>query len=62
MFEYEALQERSHEHREQLRREARAEQLYREARSGRHRRRQRFALGAAFGFFRGARRRLQADG
>jgi hypothetical protein len=61
MFEYEALQERSHEHREQLRREACAERLYREARGRRHRRRQR-ALGGAFGFFRGARGRLQADG
>ena len=61
MFDYEALQERNREHLEQLRREARAERLYREARGRRHRRRQRFALGAAFGFFRGARGRLQAD-
>ena len=61
MFDYEALQERNREHLERLRREARAEQLYREARGRRHRRRQRFALGAAFGFFRGARGRLQAD-
>jgi hypothetical protein len=62
MFEYEALQERSHEHREHLRREAYAGQLAREARGRRQRRRQRFALEAAFGFFRGARGRLQADG
>lgn len=61
MFEFEALQERNHEHREQLRREACAARLAREARGRRHRRRQRFALDAAFGFFRGARGRLQAD-
>jgi hypothetical protein len=61
MFEFEALRERSHEHREHLRREAGASRLAREARGRRHRRRQRFALGAGFGFFRGARGRLQAD-
>ena len=61
MFDYEALQEQSREHREQLMRAARAERLYREARGRRHRRKQRFALGAAFGFFRGARGRMQAD-
>ncbi len=61
MYDYEALQERNHEHREQLTREAQAQRLYREARGRRHRRRQRFALGATFGFFRGARGRLQAD-
>ena len=61
MFDFEALQERNREHREQLRREAGAARLAREARGRRHRRRQHFALDAAFGFFRGARGRLQAD-
>jgi hypothetical protein len=60
MFELEALQERNREHREQLQRQACAGRLAREARGRRHRRRQRFALDAAFGFFRGARARLQA--
>ena len=61
MFEFEALRERSHEHREHRRREASAARFAREARGRRHRQRQRFALEAAFGFFRGARARLQAD-
>jgi len=61
MFEFEALQERSHEHREHLTREAFAARLAREARGRRHRARQWFTLEAAFGFFRGARTRLQAD-
>jgi len=61
MHQYEALLERNREHGEQLRREACAERLARQARGRRHRRRQRFALDAAFGFFRGARGQLQAD-
>jgi hypothetical protein len=61
MFEFETLQERTRERRERLEREACAERLARQARGRRFRRRQRFALEAAFGFFRGARGRLQAD-
>jgi hypothetical protein len=60
MFEFETLQERSRELRERREREACAERLARQARGRRQRRRQRFALEAAFGFFRGARARLQA--
>ena len=61
MYDYETLQERTRERGEQLTREACAERLARQARGRRHRRRQRFALDAAFGFFRGSRGQLQAD-
>ncbi len=53
---YEALQNLTHERREQLLLEACAQRLAREARGRRQARRQRLALGAALELLRGARR------
>jgi hypothetical protein len=60
MYEYEAIQERIRERSERKMREAGAERMAREARGRRQRRRRRFAMGAAFGIFQGARRQRAA--